>query len=69
MKDGATQESTNGWTRFYFPLSSFDCTGSVKISDLNRVQWENRGPGRSKMCVKNIRIVPQDETSSATAGR
>lgn len=68
VKDGLTQDTSNGWTRFYFPLALFDCTGAVKIPDLNRIQWENRGPGTNGICFKDLRIIPQDD-SVASAGR
>jgi hypothetical protein len=69
MQDGATQDSAGGWTRFYFPLDSFDCSGAIKAGDLNRVQWETQGGAAAALCVKDVRLVMQDDAPVASAGR
>jgi hypothetical protein len=47
----------------------FDCTGAIKVQDLNRVQWENQNSGKVSVCVKDVRLIPQDEAAVASAGR
>ena len=59
MADGATGESVAGWTRFLFSLEKFDCTGEVTPDKLNRIQWENKGPGAAAFCVRDVRLLPK----------
>jgi hypothetical protein len=68
LKDGVTGDTNGQWSRFYFSLSAFDCTGTVTIGDLNRIQWENRSNSNVSLCIKNIRLLPKDY-SAASAGR
>ena len=64
MADGATQDTVAGWTRFYFPLDSFDCTGSIKISDLNRLQVTDSpstaSADRVPACCCGVRQMPRE---------
>lgn len=70
LEDGKTADSTQGgWVRYFFPISSFECTGPVSVNDVDRVQWESRGQGKTSLCVKDIRLVPQDQSTFAAAGR
>jgi hypothetical protein len=65
LQDGKTEEvQSGGWTRYYFPISAFECTGEVGVGDLDRVRWESRSQG-TKICVKDVRLVPQDQTTAA----
>lgn len=67
LGQGDSGEVTNGWRRFYFPLSSFECNGEVRVEDLNRVQWEARGSGMNAVCVKDIRLVLQGQGQQVAA--
>lgn len=67
FEDGRTEETKgDDWRRYYFPLSSFECTGEVSVSDLDRVRWESLRQGTS-LCVKDVRMVPQDQATVAVA--
>jgi hypothetical protein len=67
LADGKTDETdAGGWVKYYFPISAFGCTGSVTVSDLNRVRWESRRAG-TKLCVKDVRLVPQDQAAAVAA--
>ncbi|PRW57356.1 sorting nexin 2B [Chlorella sorokiniana] len=59
----ATQDTKDGWTRIYAPLSAFDCENKGEYgaapADLNRIQWENKGDGKASLCVKDVQIIPQ----------
>lgn len=66
LEDGKTEDTqSGGWVRYYFPISSFQCTGDVKVNDLDRVRWESRREG-TQICVKDVRLVPQDQATAAT---
>lgn len=69
LSNGVTGDTQGQWSRFYFDLSKFGCTGKITIQDLNRVQWENRGSSNVSLCVNDIRLVPADQQSAvASAG-
>jgi hypothetical protein len=51
----------NGWTRFYFPVSEFQCSGAIGPADITRVQWENKGAGQAGICVRDVRVVLRGE--------
>lgn len=46
----------DGWTKFSFDVSSFTCDG-VSLRDLNRIHFENLGPEKSSICVKDIELL------------
>jgi hypothetical protein len=74
MASHATTDVVSGWTRFYFPIADFDCTGAIKPADLNRVQWENKKPGTKSICVKDVRALLRSAAGAsqpavAAAGR
>jgi hypothetical protein len=67
LEDGKTEDTqSGGWVRYYFPISAFQCTGEVKVNDLDRVRWESTRQG-TQICVKDVRLVPQDQATAVTA--
>ncbi|KAI3438388.1 hypothetical protein D9Q98_000820 [Chlorella vulgaris] len=70
LKSHATQDVEDGWARLLFPTADFECNQAVLLSDVNRLQFENRSPGKRSICVKDVRIISQGATPSvAAAGR
>ena len=41
----------------------------ISLSDVNRVQWENRNPSKQTLCVKDLQILPLATQPVASAGR
>ena len=41
----------------------------ISLSDVNRVQWENRNPSKQTLCVKDLQILPLATRPVASAGR
>ncbi|KAL4859717.1 5'-3' exoribonuclease 2 [Chlorella vulgaris] len=46
LKSHATQDVEDGWARLLFPTADFECNQAVLLSDVNRLQFENRSPGK-----------------------
>lgn len=57
MEDYKTEDTKDGWTRFYFPIEAFGCVGSIKLGDINRLQWENQASGSTSACIKDVKII------------
>ena len=54
---GATNDVTSdGYHRYYFPLSVWMCDGMV-LADANRVSWQNRESGGVQLCARDIRLI------------
>ncbi|KAL4422664.1 hypothetical protein ABPG75_008861 [Micractinium tetrahymenae] len=56
MIDFATGDKQGDFTRYYFPMDAFDCTGSIKPSDITRLQWESK-VGSASLCVRDVRVI------------
>ncbi|EFN57617.1 hypothetical protein CHLNCDRAFT_142704 [Chlorella variabilis] len=65
LEEGATLDTANGWTRFSFPISDFECGQGM----LNRIQWENKSESKQSICVKDVRIIAEEASAVAAAGR
>lgn len=59
MIDFATGDRQGEFTRYYFPVEAFDCTGSIKLGDVTRLQWESK-VGSANLCVKDVRVVMKE---------
>ena len=104
LEEGATLDTANGWTRFSFPISDFECGQGVRtaaypaaylaayfhsslfhsimqffitllvwtcicLQMLNRIQWENKSESKQSICVKDVRIIAEEASAVAAAGR
>lgn len=56
--DFATGDRQGEFTRYYFPVEAFDCTGSIKLGDVTRLQVGTPG-GRETgcRCLGSVRLA------------
>ena len=70
LEDGKTEVTqVGGWVKYDFPISSFECTAPVSVDDVDRIEWQVRGQGKTQLCIKDIRLIPQDQPTTVAVAR